>query len=576
MSPIKRLFVQYVWPHKISFIAGTFCLFLTNFFTVNIPQQIGLAIDHLNDGLALPNVIAIALMGVGIIIVRTLSRVLFFNPGRDVEFHIRQDLFQHLLLLQPKFYSSYVRGDIISRASNDITWTRIMVGFGGLQIVNVVFAMGLAGWKMFEISKDLTVAAVIPISIGFLIVNVIIRKLYPLLKRNQEELAKISEHVLESFQGVATIQGFVAEPVFEKDFAKKNKDWFDTGMSVAILRSLFSPLIGLAGGSALLAIIWVGAPLAISDDLTVGDLAAFIALVATLIPYMRSIGWMLSVWQRGRASLERIFEIMDNDPDLPEGKNPKKYKGGVGPSFRFENLTFAYPDDPDTPVLKNITLKIPSGSSVGIFGRTGSGKSTLLSLLARSQTAEPDQLYVNEAQLRDLDIFQWRRHLSIAPQRPFLFSDTIRANIAMDDSPPSDLIDKAVSLAALNQDLLSMPEGLETVVGERGIMLSGGQRQRVALARALYRTGDLILLDDILSAVDHENEAILVSTLDRLETENGKPTCVIVSNRISAFRHTDIIFVLESGRLISQGSHRELVNQDGPYREAWYAQQEEK
>ena len=218
----------------------------------------------------------------------------------------------------------------------------------------------------------------VPISIGFVIVNIIIRKLYPLMKQNQEQLAEISAHVLDSFQGVATIQGFVAEKVFEGQFLEKNNRWRSTFMNLAVLRALFSPLIAFAGGGALLAIIWIGAPLAaVGTELTVGDLAAFIALVATLVPYMRSIGWMLSVWQRGRAALERIFEIIESDPDLPEGPNPKPFQGGQGPSFSLRDLSFAYPDDPEHLVLKDINLEIESGTTIGVFGRTGSGKSTL-------------------------------------------------------------------------------------------------------------------------------------------------------------------------------------------------------
>ncbi|MGC6507437.1 MAG: ABC transporter ATP-binding protein [Myxococcota bacterium] len=573
---MRRLFVVYVKPHLLSFMAGVVCLFLTNYFTVSIPQELGGAIDHLSDGQALPHVINIAWMGLAVIVVRTLSRILFFNPGRDIEFHIRQDLFKQLLLLQPKFYANQIRGDIISRASNDITWTRIMVGFGGLQLANVAFALSLTGWKMLDISTDLTIAALVPMLVGFAIVNVIIRKLYPLMKKNQEQLAEISAHVLDSFQGVATIQGFVAERVFEGQFLEKNNRWRSTFMNLAILRALFSPLIAFAGGGALLAIIWIGAPLAAEGkELTIGDLAAFIALVATLVPYMRSIGWMLSVWQRGRAALERIFEIIETDPDLPEGSNPKSYQGGKGPAFKLNHLSFTYPDDPEHLVLRDISLDIESGSTVGIFGRTGSGKSTLLKLLARLHSAPKGQLFVDGVELRDIDIYAWRRVLSIAPQRPFLFSDSIRLNIAMEDSPENSEVDRAVELASLQQDLTAMPEGLETIVGERGIMLSGGQRQRVALARALYHKGDLILLDDVLSAVDHENESRLVKTLNQLQGDRGKPTCIIVSNRISAFRYAQKIVVLDDGKVVAQGTHAELISQAGPYRDAWHAQRED-
>jgi ATP-binding cassette, subfamily B, multidrug efflux pump len=574
MSPVRRLFQVYAWPHRWSFLGGAFCLGLTNYLTVSIPEQIGLAIDHLSDGTALGYVTAIAWMGVAIMVVRTLSRVLFFNPGRDIEHGIRRDLFSHLLALQPSFYATHNRGDIISRASNDISWTRVMVGFGGLQLVNVGFALSFTCWKMFEISAFLSFAALSPIFLGFVIVNVVIRRLYPLMKRNQEELARISEHVLESFQGVATIQGFVAEEAFHKEFAERNGQWFRTGLRLAVYRSIFAPLIALSAGGSVASLIYFGGPMAVRGELSIGDLAAFVALIATLVPYMRSIGWMLSVWQRGMASLDRIFELIDAPVERTEGDEPLAMQSGKGPGIDFSGLRFAYPDEPEKDVLHDIDLHVPPGSTVGVFGRTGSGKSTLLQLLSRTHAPAEGMLSIDGADIRDLDIFEWRKRLSTVPQRPFLFSESIAANISLQDGLPHSQLEDVVALASLGQDLPALPNGLDTVVGERGIMLSGGQRQRVALARGLYQKGDLILLDDVLSAVDHENEARLVETLSGLSRGERRLTCFIVSNRISAFRYADFIMVLEEGRMVRCASHSELIGEEGIYRDSYLAQRE--
>jgi len=552
---------------------GALFLVLTNWLTVSIPGEIGQAIDSLRIGDPIGRYAGlIAVMGLAIIGVRSLSRILIFNPGRHVEYELRKDLFDHLLRLQPSFYATHKRGDIVSRASNDITWVRTLVGYGGLQVVNVTLAVVLTIWKMVALSPQLTVFVLLPILVGMAAVQWAIRRLFWLSRQNQQQLGEISEHVLGSLQGIATIQGFVAEEAFVEKFEARNLKWLSTGMKLAVIRATALPLLVLAGGVAMYAMIAVGGRLALSGVLTVGDLAAFTALLMVFLPPLRSLGWMLSVIQRGRAALERIFELMDAPIERPDGENGKILPVGHGPVIDFRNLDFSYPDEPDRLVLRQFSTRIESGAVVGLFGRTGAGKSTLLRVLARLYNPPRGKVFIDGEDLVDLDLDGWRERLAVAPQRPFLFSDSIVSNVGLDEGADEDRVQKAISRAALDPDVKSLPDGLETVVGERGIMLSGGQRQRVALARAIHRQGDLLILDDVLSAVDHATEAHLVETVAGLAQRPGAPTVLISSHRLSALRHCDTVLVLDRGRLIAEGPHTELVERPGIYRDTWEIQ----
>jgi ATP-binding cassette subfamily B protein len=572
-SPIWRLLKEYAWRYRWSYLAGAAFVWLTNYLSVSIPGQIGHAIDALRAEASVGRyVAAIAAMGLGVIVVRTLSRILIFNPGRHLEYHLRRDLFAHLLRLQPSFYATHKRGDIVSRASNDVTWVRTLVGYGGLQVVNVTIAVALTGWKMVALSPRLTLMVLLPIAVGSVLVQWGIQRLFHLSRRSQEQLGEISEHVLGSLQGVGAIQGFVAEEAFIGRFEERNLDWLKTSMQLAVVRAVALPLLVLAGGISMFALIAIGGPMVLAGSLTVGELAAFTALLAVFLPPLRSLGWMMSVIQRGRAALERVFELMDAPIERPEGVEGRVLERGRGPSIEIRDLSFAYPDEPGRPVLDGLSASIGGASVVGLFGRTGSGKSTLLRVLARLYNPPPGTVFVDGVDLTELDLGSWRSRLAVVPQRPFLFSDTIAANVGLASGDGSYGVEEALERAAFANDIEALPNGLETVVGERGIMLSGGQRQRVALARGLYRGGDLLILDDVLSAVDHRTEAQLVETVSGLTEERDGPTVLIASHRQSALRHCEQILVLDGGRLVDCGTHSELIDRPGVYRDTWSVQ----
>jgi len=574
-SPFYRFLRDYVRPHRWSWACGAVCLWLTNYLTVSIPGLIGSAIDALRanrlDEVG-RNAAVIAAIGATAIIVRTLSRVLIFNPARDVEYGIRKDLFARLLEQQPSFYASRKTGDIMSRAANDLRLVRAMVGFGGLQVFNVVFAVGLTGWKMMLISPRLTLLTLIPITITAVLVHVGISRFFGLMKQNQAQLAEIGDHILGSLRGIATVQGFAAEEAFIGRLDEKNNAWFRTGMKLALLRSLVVPLLALGGGAAVYIVLRIGGQMVFDEVITVGDAAAFTALLAALISPLRSMGWMLAVLQRGQVGLERIYEIFDAPIARPEGEKPLSHAAGRGPSISFKNLTFAYPGNAEKPALEKISLEIPPGASVGVCGRTGSGKSTLVHVLSRLYNPPEGTVFIDGVDLTKIDLGSWRKRLSAIPQRPFLFSETIEENIALSKNCDTDRARLAADAAALGSDLAVLPDGIHTMVGERGVILSGGQRQRVALARGLYRRGDLLILDDVLSAVDHATELRLLGVLENLGKDDRRPTIFITSHRLSAIRNADVILVLDKGRLADMGTHEELLSRPGVYRDTWNLQ----
>jgi len=581
VHPVLRLARKYGWRFRWSYGGGVLALLLTNWLGVRIPVEIGQAIDALGKGGPVGQHAAwIVGMGVMVLAVRTLSRVLFFNPGRGVEYALRKDIFDHLMRLQPAFYAVHKRGDIVSRASNDIGWARLAMGFGLLAVFNIATAFLMTGGQMVAISPKLTLFLIAPLVVGLVLVRLCIAVLLKTQRLFQAEQGRLSDQVLGSLQGIATIQGFVAEEAFIHKFEQRNHEIYRLSMKLAWLRSVAFPLLILASASAIALLLGVGGPMAVRGELSVGDLAAFATLLATLAGPLRALGWMLSIIQQSRAALERIFELLDAPVDRPEGQHPARSPDpGRGPGFRIRDLSFAYPDEPDRLVLRNVDLDIAPGSVVGLFGRTGSGKSTLVRLLARSFNPPVGTVVVlgaggSQQDLVSIDLDAWRERLAVVPQRPFLFSESIASNIALADPPDLDRVRAAADRAALRGDLAALPEGLDTVVGERGIMLSGGQRQRVALARGLVRDADFIVLDDVLSAVDHETEARLIETLGSLAQGDRAPTRMIVSHRLSALRGADLIVVLDHGRLVDQGTHQDLVARPGLYRDTWIVQRD--
>lgn len=558
---------------------GFLALFATNWLTVLVPQLIGQAVDALEvahlPGVAIERARWIFPIAIGIVVARTLSRVCFFNPGRAIEFSLKNHTFRHLLTLPPSWYATQSVGDLISRSTNDLSYVRAFVGFAGLQICNVLLSVPLTLWKMWQMSPDLTLWVMLPLGLALLVLWVSVRMLSLTMRRSLKELSELSDHILDTYNAIPMIQGWNAILPFSQRYHKLNDNYTSTQIRISALRSVLIPIIYLFANLALVGVIWWGGQRVLQAKLTVGVIAAFASYIALLVGQFISIGWTLNSLQRGYLSLCRVYEVLDAQPEFIRGSlalpAPTQNSFGV----EVKDLSFAYPGESRPDVLKNLSFRIGPGEVLGVFGPTGSGKSTLLQLLAGLWLTPPGSVRVGGVDLRDLSPHHFRQEMALVPQDPFLLSRPLRENIGWCEPPPGvdpkKHMTRAAELACLTDDITRLAQGFDTEVGARGVTLSGGQRQRTALARAFYRPFRLLLLDDVLSAVDHATESRLIQNI---QTASGGATTVVVAHRISALQHTHSILVLDKGQMVDLASHEILLTRCQLYRDTWQAQQD--
>lgn len=573
MNQVLRFTRRYIARYLHWYAAGTVCLFLTNWIAVTIPLYVADGIDALAAGgpeslaVAKTSALWVAVLGVIVIGIRTASRLLFFTPGRLVEAEVKHDVFATILRHQPTTLGQWPTGDIISRVSNDTGMLRMLAGFASLGIVNTATALLMTGSQMVRISPTLAGLAVLPLLGSFVVIQFFMARLHQIMRDLQRLSGELSESALSSYQGVATIQVFGAQAAFEERFDEKNQEYLRAVLRRANVRTVFGPILTVGASVNVFLLLRYGGPMAIEGSLSVGDLVAFMTLVAYLTGPMRGMSFIFALVKQSQASLERIDAVLDLPPVRPE--LPEAVPApSTAPAIEVRGLTFCYPDE-DEPTLHDIGFTLGSGETLGIVGPTGAGKTTLLRVLARLFNPPAKTVHIDGTCVCELDLDGWRETMTLVPQKSYLFSESVADNILLGSD--RDILDEAVRLAALDIDLEALPHGVETQVGEAGVTLSGGQRQRTALARGLARGGHLLLLDDVLSAVDHKTEQQLVEVL---QSRRPRPTTVIVAHRISALQHADRILVLDGGRVVDRGTHDELVARPGIYQDTWRHQTE--
>ncbi|MEY3012712.1 MAG: hypothetical protein RIT45_1447 [Pseudomonadota bacterium] len=522
----------------------------------------------------------IAACAVAVIVVRTLSRVLFFNPGRTIEFRLRNDMLDRLLAMGGDFFRDVAQGDVVSRATNDATFVRALVGFAVLNLLNLVLSAGMALWRMLQTDVTLTLLCLVPMSLAFLVLRHGTGKLFGAMRAGQVELGGLSDHILETYKGMAAIAVAHAEPAFIARFDRHNRRYTEINLAVTALRCFILPLASQTGGLAVFVLLFYGGAKVATGALTVGDLAAYAAYIGVLISSLVMAGWLVASLQRGIVALERCWEILGLQPQRGHGTQSLPAVEG-GARVDIEGLTFRYANagDDEAPALRDLDIHVPAGGVLGIYGAVGSGKSTLVALLGGELQAPDGTIAIDGIDIGALRTDSLAEAVSVVPQSSFLFSRSLRENVGFID-PPEQIDDarvaRALAAAQLEGELDRLPKGVDTVVGERGQMLSGGQRQRAQLARAFYRGTRLLILDDVLSAVDHETEVRLLRAIrEQLGEGAARPTAIIVSSRLSALRHADEIVVLEDGVIVERGRHDALVAAGGRYAEAYATQRED-
>ena len=564
--PMSRLWV-YVVRYRLRLGAGVACLIAATSLAMSVPWLWRRAVNDIAAGAgaaALFRTVAM-LIGIAVVqgIVRSFSRTLIFNVGRDIEYDLRNDLFAHLERLPLGFYQTRKTGDLMSRLVNDVTAVRMLLGPGILNFINtpVYYAYGLV--IMCSIDWVLTLASLAVYPCVLYAVKRTSALLMERTLRVQEGLADLSSRTQENLSGIHVVKAYNADAREIRTFAALSDRFQEASMRLARMRSIIGPLMNIVGGVGALVVLWVGGSRVMAERLSVGDLVAFVGYLHLLAWPTMALGWMLSVFQRGRAAMQRLNELFTVEPAIasPPGASPiEPFRGEI----ELRDVTFRYPGRPDAPpVLDRVNLRVPAGRTIAVVGRTGSGKSSLVQLLPRLFDVEAGQVLLDGRDVRTLPLGWLRATVGLVPQDPFLFSRTIAENVGFtlaDDG--RERIEWAVETAGLRRDLADMPAGLETVVGERGITLSGGQKQRVTLARVLAADPRVLILDDALASVDASTEREI---LDRLADVFRTRTTLVVAHRLTTVQEADEIVVLERGRIVEQGTHDALLARGAVY-----------
>jgi ATP-binding cassette subfamily B multidrug efflux pump len=560
-----RKFWRYFRPYKPSLIVGIICIFASVVANLYIPQIVGQAIDVNWNAVSWSRLTVSALLVLAASVVSGiflfLQRRILIGISRKIEYDLRKDFYEHLVNQPQSFFQEHRVGDLMARATNDLAAVRQLAGPMVMYSLQTLFVVLLILPMMFLISWKLTLLLFVTMPLVSLTVKFFGQQVHVRFEKIQEFFAQITARAQENFTGVRVVRAYAQEDAEIAAFNELNRQYAEKNLGLVKIDALMRPLMQFLIGLGFVLILWAGVPLAVRGEITVGEFTVFNMYLFRLIWPLIALGYVVNLYQRGTASLKRMNAIFAIDPEIKDSPGTSEAAPITG-EIEFRDLTFSYNENHD-PILKDVNLLIPAGETVAFVGRTGSGKSTLVDLIPRISEAPRNTVFVDGISVADYPLEQLRRSIGYVPQETFLFSDTLAENIAFGlEHAERKQIEWAADLAGLTEDIANFPDGLDTLVGERGLTLSGGQKQRTAIARAILREPRILILDDALSSVDTYTEEKILAKLRGVMSDR---TSLIVSHRISTVRDADVICVLDEGRIIELGTHDQLLSLGGEY-----------
>jgi len=556
----------YFWKHRYTLLWGALCVLLTNIIWVLFPQVVRQAIDDLNQGVTRHKIVVYPLLLIAIAlskgVFQFLTRWLVIGISREIEYDLRNDIFAHLESLALPYYQKTRTGDIMARATNDLNAVRMLLGPAIMYTANTLVFTVAALFFMWRTSPRLTLYAFVPLPLASILVQYFGRQINERFEKIQAQFSDISARAQENFSGVRVVRAYAQEEAEIALFEKSNQEYIARSLPLARLMGMLWPCLELLLGLAIALVLWLGPREVLLRRMTLGEFIGFMTYIVMLTWPVIAVGWVINIFQRGLASMGRINEMLTAKSDItdamvvPEQRNTDSIRGEI----EFHGLNFSYDG---TQVLKEVSLRIPAGSSLAIVGPTGSGKTTLVSLIPRMYDAPSGTILLDGRPIREYPLATLRKNIGFVPQETFLFSDTIRENIALGAEDASDeQIYTAAQAADIAADIEAFPLQYQTITGERGITLSGGQKQRTAIARAILRDPRILVLDDALSSVDTYTEEKILNHLRQVM--HGRTT-IFISHRVSTVRNADQIAVLHDGQMVELGTHEQLLARNGYY-----------
>ncbi len=576
---LNKYFVKY----KYRLLVGIFITFCSKYLALEIPQLVSQSIDIADDyqngiitdlALVKSDLLYNILLIVGAALLSGfftfLMRQTIIVTSRLIEFDLKNEIYQQYQRLSINFYKKNRTGDLMNRISEDVTKVRMYFGPAIMYSINMLVLFIVAIVKMYSIDKTLTNYTLLPLPILSISIYVLSRVINKRSTIVQQYLSKLTANAQETFSGISIIKSYGIEPKVMTDFVDLSEVTKEKNINLFKAQALFFPLMILLIGLSNILVIYIGGLRYMAGEISLGTIAEFIMYVNMLTWPVAVVGWVTSIVQQAEASQKRINEFLEHQPEIVNNNlKPSTIKG----SIEFKDVSFTY-DDTNITALKHINFKLEQGKTLAILGNTGSGKSTIINLVARLYDVDSGKILIDGIPIEELNLDNLRQSIGFVPQEAFLFSDTIKNNIKFGDEDASDAkIETAAQNAYIHHNIVEFKEGYNTYVGERGVTLSGGQKQRVSIARAIIKDPQILIFDDCLSAVDTETEEIILNNLHEISKNK---TTIIVSHRISSIKNADSIIVLENGEIIQQGSHSELVNKSGYYKQLYEQQLLEK